>query len=188
MTGEGVMKKRISQALVSAVVFSTALLAPTGSALADLNVPGLACQAPYMDQAYPMRWHEHYLYNPENNQDTWVVCPVAFETSELPNPFIVSVFGVFTQGARGFPVCYMNVVSLRNQHLNGILNNPGQRHIYTVQLTNRTPFGQLWAADGQLDFATVTAGLNNGGDPPLWTITVNCMLPPGHSVGMTSLY
>lgn len=147
---------------VFAALLAAVSLSPVHVALADLNVPGLACQAPYLDQAFPMRWHEHYLYNPEANEGTWVVCPVAFETTELPNPFIVSVFGVFTQGARGFPVCYMNVVSLRNQHLNGVLENPGQRHIYTEQLTNRTPFGQQWAADSIVDYATVTAGLNNG--------------------------
>lgn len=174
--------------MLGAVILPLAFICPANSVLADLNVPGLACQAPYLDQAFPMRWHEHYIYNPESNRGTWVVCPVAFETAELPNPFWVSVFGVFTQGARGFPVCYMNVVSLRNQHLNGILENPGQKHIYTIQLTNETPSGQQWAAHGQVNFNSVVSGLNNGGDPPYWTITVNCMMPPGHAIGMVSLY
>jgi hypothetical protein len=186
------MSRLLKEALLAPVV-ATLLTIPSFSALADLNVPGLACQAPYLDQAFPMRWHEHYIYNPEANQTTWVVCPVAFETLILTDPFRVGVFGVKTQGASGFPVCYMNVVSLSNQHLTGVMDNPGQRYIYTQQLTNFAPPGmpQAWVAFriiNQQDIRDIMDQGGGGGGPANWTITVNCRLPPGHAIGMISLY
>jgi hypothetical protein len=167
----------------------------TTTALADVNIPALSCQAPFLNQAETMRWHEHYLLNPLDNQDTWVVCPVAYETNDIKDPFIIGVYGNKSPAADGFHVCYLNIVDIGNQDIPGFIDNPGQRYIYSKQITTQNPINTLWWSASSVTFQEVLNGLGGGSNTcwssnpaDCWGITVNCKVPVGHAVGMVSLY
>jgi hypothetical protein len=199
--------------------FATAVVAWFGSAggvvstvSADVNIGALACQPPFQEQAGIIRWHEHYLINPKGSFDAWVVCPIAFETVNLPDPFNVGAFGNIKPPKSEFHVCYLNVVDLRNQHIPlpvaidaqnpaageaPFLQNPGQDMSFTRQLENPNDVGTLWAAWTLVNFSQVNAamstppqipGLATGKGPAFWTITVNCYLPDGYALNMVSIF
>jgi hypothetical protein len=176
---------------------------------ADVQIGALACQPPYLAQAQNLRWHEHYLINPTTApmggvpQATWVVCPIAFESNDLPanEVFQVGAFGNFTQSGPGsLTNCVANVVDLRNQNIpeGGFLVNPGQNMIFTKQMSSQTPIGTLWSAWATITFAEIknrmmsppSTPVNPAGaeDPAFWTITVNCELKPGQALNMVSLW
>jgi hypothetical protein len=193
---ENAMKK-IAQHVAYAIGLASAVgavaLAPS-VAVADLNQPALACQAPFLDQADPMRWHEHYLMNPATNRGTWVVCPLPIETDNMNATFWIGAYGNFLPGnvtvpPGEFPVCLVNIIDLANQDLAGYINNPGQRRIYTAMLATQNPVNTLWAAESPLSVQNVInamGGRTNG--PDFWGVSVNCYLPTGYALNMVSQY
>lgn len=200
----------ISAATV-AVAWCASMVA-SSPAIADVNIGALACQPPYQEQAGIIRWHEHYLINPRGSFDAWVVCPIAFETREIFDPFTVGAFGNVKPPLAEFHVCYLNVVDLRNQHIPLVvpidaknpdlgsapfLNNPGQDMTFVKQMENINTQGTIWVSQATATHAQVNAGMttpppipgfSNEKGPGFWTITVNCYLPDGYSLGMVSLY
>jgi hypothetical protein len=193
------MSKFLRGSLGAAVVIATNLTA-VAPAVADINIGALDCQAPYLDQAEGLRWHEHYVINPENGVTTWVVCPIAFETNDLPNQFQIGAFGNTVPGANGLNACYANIIDLRNQHIptNNFLNNPGQRMTFQTIMNTQNPSNTLWSS-----WVTLTQGQINGGHmpppstpvdptqsqgPAFWTITINCQLKAGQALNMVSLW
>ena len=176
----------MTKSLLAAAVFGTALFSTT-AATADVNVPGLACQAPFLDQAFPMRWHEHYVLNPIGNQKTWVVCPLSFESTAIPQNFAVAVFGMKQPGTQEFPRCFVNFIDLTNQHLPGVVDNPGQKHLAQALMSNTDPQGQRWISFINANVQGVTSAVASNCGPACWTISVNCELPPGYAVQMVSL-
>ena len=184
--------------LGAAVVIATNLTA-VAPAVADINIGALACQAPYLDQAEGLRWHEHYVINPTNGVTTWVVCPIAFETQQLPNQFQVGAFGNSTIPGTN-ALCYANIVDLRNQHIPtfNFLNNPGQDMTGQWLMSTKNPSNTLWSS-----WVTLTQAAVNGSHmpppqtpvdptqsqgPAYWSMTINCQLKPGQALNMVSLW
>ena len=184
--------------LGAAVVIATNLTA-VAPAVADINIGALACQAPYLDQAEGLRWHEHYVINPGNGVTTWVVCPIAFETQQLPNQFQVGAFGNSTIPGTN-ALCYANIVDLRNQHIptGNFLNNPGQDMTGQWLMSTKNPANTLWSS-----WVTLTQAAVNGAHmpppqtpvdptqtqgPAYWSMTINCQLKPGQALNMVSLW
>ena len=184
--------------LGAAVVIATNLTA-VAPAVADINIGALACQAPYLDQAEGLRWHEHYVINPTNGVTTWVVCPIAFETQQLPNQFQVGAFGNSTIPGTN-ALCYANIVDLRNQHIPtfNFLNNPGQDMTGQWLMSTKNPANTLWSS-----WVTLTQAAVNGAHmpppqtpvdptqtqgPAFWSMTINCQLKPGQALNMVSLW
>ena len=184
--------------LGAAVVIATNLTAVT-PALADINIGALACQAPYLDQAEGLRWHEHYVINPTNGVTTWVVCPIAFETQQLPNQFQVGAFGNSTVPGTN-ALCYANIVDLRNQHIPtfNFLNNPGQDMTGQWLMSTKNPANTLWSSWVTLTQAAVNVSHmpppqtpvdpTQTQGPAYWSMTINCQLKPGQALNMVSLW
>jgi hypothetical protein len=184
--------------LGAAVVIATNLTA-VAPAVADINIGALACQAPYLDQAEGLRWHEHYVINPTNGVTTWVVCPIAFETQQLPNQFQVGAFGNSTIPGTN-ALCYANIVDLRNQHIPtfNFLNNPGQDMTGQWLMSTKNPSNTLWSSWVTLTQAAVNASHmpppqtpvdpTQSQGPAYWSMTINCQLKPGQALNMVSLW
>jgi hypothetical protein len=182
-----VMTATWSIAAASMCAISAALM--PNIVVADLNVPALACQAPYLDQAEPMRWHEHYLMNPPDNRGTWVVCPLPIETNNMNATFMLGAFGNYIIGhtpEQAF--CYLNVIDLANQHLEGFIPNPGQKKIYTRLLDTRNPQNTLWSVQSRVTMQEVVNAIGqtcqNAAD--CWGVSLNCYLPSGYGLNMVS--
>jgi hypothetical protein len=191
--GEVQMKSKntLFWSVLAAVALSVPALILPRIAVGDLNVPALACQAPFLYQAEGLRWHEHYLMNPTNNQGTWVVCPLPIESDNMTTQFVIGAFGNFLAGASNeSPFCYLNIIDLQNQHLQGFIENPGQRKIYTRLLQTQNPVNTLWWVATQVSTADIVAAIGqscvNAAD--CWGVSVNCYLPVGHGLNMVSQY
>jgi hypothetical protein len=176
----------VTKTVVTAIACCASVFATT-VAQADINVPGLACQAPFLDQAFPMRWHEHYILNPRGNQTTWVVCPLSFESSGVPQNFAVYVSGVKQPGTTSFHRCYVNFIDIANQDIPGVVDNPGQNFVATYLLPNSDQAGQRWVSAQGFTIGGVTGDVGSACGPACWTISVNCELPGGFALQMVSL-
>jgi hypothetical protein len=131
--------------LAAALTLTAVGFVPTGTPLADVNVSGLACQAPTLADAEGLRWHEHYIMNPGGDQARWVVCPLPFETLFYPETFGIWVSGVKTPGVTAFPACAFNAVSLYNEDIPGFVDRPGARR-KAIAGMQEIPFNtQNWA-------------------------------------------
>lgn len=197
------MKALISKAAyiaASAVAVLAANILSVAPVAADVQVGALACQAPYLAQANNLRWHEHYLVNPKDSTTTWVVCPIAFDGTTIPNEFQIGAFGNTTNfGAQ--PSCFANIIDLRNQDIptDNFLPNSGQRMIAQFRMQTKQPSNTLWSSwititqaevQAQMDQAPFTP-INPNGDPTwpdMWSITVNCQLRPGEALNVVSLW
>jgi hypothetical protein len=191
--------RRFPEATVAAAVVVAANLAAVVPAVADVNIGALACQAPFLSQAQNIRWHEHYMINPVTSETTWVVCPIAFETKDLPDTFYVGAFGNATVPGSN-ALCFANVVDLRNQNIPtfGFLDNPGQDMIFQTIMSTQNPANTLWSSWATLTKAGINAAMMNppatpiepggGKGPAYWTITINCRLSPGQALNMVSLW
>jgi hypothetical protein len=196
------MKTKMTHGLLGSMVTAgVALLANLTAvmpATADVNIGALACQPPFLDQAQNIRWHEHYLINPRGSTETWVVCPIAFDTTMLPDSFNVGAFGNLT--STGGTLCYANVVDLRNQNIPvfNFLDNPGQNMVFSTIMQSQNPSNTLWSSWVTLTKDQVVAAMMNPPSTPVspggsvgqayWTITVNCRLSPGQALNMVSLW
>jgi hypothetical protein len=191
--------RRFPEATVAAAVVVAANLVAVVPAVADINVGALACQAPFLGQAQNIRWHEHYMINPPASETTWVVCPIAFETKDLPERFFVGAFGNATVG--GNALCYANVIDLRNQNIPtfNFLDNPGQDMVFQTIMSTQNPSNTLWSSWAELTRDQINAAMMSppstpiepGGGvkgPAYWTITINCRLNPGQALNMVSLW
>lgn len=132
---------------VGAAMLGAASFTVVTPAVADYNIGALACQAPYLDQAEFLRWHEHYVINPVGSQTTWVVCPIAYDSIKLPQQFQVGAFGNSTVPGTN-ALCYANVIDLRNQHIPtfDFLNNPGQNMTFQRIMSTQNPSNTLWSS------------------------------------------
>jgi hypothetical protein len=192
-----VMKLQTVSSVALPIMWATIAAVPAvftpGVASADLNVPALACQAPYLDQAEPMRWHEHYLMNPPGNRGTWVVCPLPIETDNMNTTFMIGAFGNFVPGTQTippgeFPSCYVNIIDLTNQHLDPFINNPGQARTYRKLLATQNPQNTLWSVQSPLSMQEVVNAIGQTCPSPAdcWGVSINCYLPTGYALNMAS--
>jgi len=184
------MKTRVTAltTLAAALMLTAGSFLPTAAPLADVNVSGLACQAPFLDQAQRLRWHEHYLLNPINSQPTWVVCPIPHETDILGATFGVWASGVKMAGVTAFPICVFNVVSLFNENIPGVVDRPGRNWKFVAAMPELASSTQLWGFQIITTRAAVVAAVGDGTNIGNYTFSVNCLLPPGYALQMVSLF
>jgi hypothetical protein len=173
--------------LAAALTLTAVGFLPTGATLADVNVPGLSCQAPNLTEAEGLRWHEQYIMNPrDGDRARWVVCPLAVETLIYPEVVGFWVSGVKAPGTLEFPVCAFNAVSAFNQDIPGFVDNPGAslKTIEPMEVVSLP--GQNWA----FRFITSRGFLESAVGDSLenQTYSVNCRLPPGYALQMVSLF
>ncbi len=157
-----------------------------GAATADdVNVHPASCQAPFLDQAFPMRWHEYFIMNPTSGVDTWVICPVTFDNDEYSSgdSFDINARGGVMSGASGdIPTCIFSVNDEENLDQPGFVS--GTRRVYE-QALSVTRSGSGWNGSTTVDYddiATAVVGNKNG-----WAMAVRCKLPIGHGVSQIAL-
>ena len=170
--------QKISVPLVLSICAGVMLLATAGNSVSnDLNVAASTCRAPYLDQAGPMRWHEHYLMNPSSNRDTWVICPFIFDNDILvPGIYGVRVRGSFMADASSeLPTCFFTA-----NHVKNAMQEPyrsGPNRTYTRHLPSVFGTGGLgWYAVAVFSFDEI------GGDESAWVFSVFCKLTSGFSI------
>lgn len=108
----GTRRARVIRSCLSAtgtLALATVLTGPGPVVADDINTAPTACVAPFLNQAFPMRWHENYLMNPLSGTRTWVICPLIHDNDEVDfDPlFNVAITGGITPGANtgDRPVC-----------------------------------------------------------------------------------
>jgi hypothetical protein len=183
------MKTRSANALTTlaaALTITAVGFVPTGATLADVNVPGLSCQAPTLADAEGLRWHEHYIMNPGGDQARWVVCPLPVETLFYPGAFGIWVSGVKTPNVTAFPACAFNAVGLQNEDIPGFVDRPGARRKAIAGMQEISFNTQNWA----FGFGTTRGDLQVAVGDILenQTFSVNCLLPPGYALQMVSFF
>ena len=144
----------------------------------DLNIQPATCVAPFLNQAFPMRWTEHFLMNPSDGVETWVVCPVNFDNDvvDLDGTFIVT--GAVMSGASASaPVCYFTAYDRRNQKQLPYITGTDRTYGAVIPVTKT---GTSWSATLNVDRAGIVASI--GGNANNWGAAVFCRLPVGHSV------
>lgn len=144
----------------------------------DVQMAPSDCVAPYLSQAFPMRWHENYLMNPTSNTATWVICPVTYDVDVLPTSFVASVVGGRMSGASAeLPSCFLTVNSAVNLAQPPFINGPADKAILRMDV-------QLLSSDPRIWLAAVGAP---GGVPPLTAMTMFCKLPPGYGISQLQI-
>lgn len=173
---------KFRKVLISALMVTGSTIPFTANVQAnDLNIPGASCVAPYLNQAFPMRWHENYLMNPADNIDTWVICPLELDNDTIPAAFVVSVVGARMAGAGSIlPSCYVSIYNAANLQRPPFISGPGN-NTFTLALTSSlvTPNVPLWISG--LGVNLYSAG-NVIAYPDLIAATVFCKLPSGYSI------
>jgi hypothetical protein len=171
--------------LAAALTLTAVGFLPTGATLADVNVPGLSCQAPNLTEAEGLRWHEQYVINPGGDQARWVVCPLPVETLLYPEVFGFWVSGVKAPGTSEFPICAFNAVGVNNEDIPGFIDRPGVSRKTVQPMEEVSDVGLNWG----FYFVTSRGFLESavGDRLEFQTYSVNCRLPPGYALQMVSL-
>ena len=173
---------KFRKVLISALMVTGFTIPFTANVQAnDLNLPGASCVAPYLNQAFPMRWNETYLMNPANNIDTWVICPLELDNDTFPPVFVVSVVGARMAGAGSIlPSCYLAIYNAANLQQPPFISGPGNNTL-SFALTSSLPVPNvpLWMSG-------LGVNLSGAGNviayPDLIAATVFCKLPSGYSI------
>ncbi len=159
---------------------------PTARAAAYYSVPPSACFAPFLNQAFQLRWHEAYLMNPLDSVATYVICPLTVDVADLAPNIAVGVWGANMPGALSSPQCFFSVTDQDN------LSQPP----YTTGVTRRygtalptTIAGSLWQA---VTASPITrAAIDTAIGPPTSALTqanaAFCLLPPGWGISQVVL-
>lgn len=163
-------------------------LLPLPQAMAnDINIHPAACQAPFLDQAFPMRWHEFYLMNPADNRSTWVICPTTWDEDVVTWPAggstNVQIHGAIQSGASGdAPLCFFGAADRDNLRLLPYIDIPGGAKNFVQNLgTTKTP--PRWFSSGNVSHDSIRQALGGAStNPSRWGVSLFCQLPPGHAI------
>lgn len=160
------------------------------TAVADqLSVHPASCQAPFLDQARPMRWHENYIMNPDTNQATYVICPISynFGTSFSAGSTVsIAVYGAAQSTASSqAPQCFFSVAGADNLLLAPYINIQGGDRTFTQPLQTQLGFPQ-WLAQGSISSDSVANALQNT-NPAFRNAAVFCLLPTGYGISTISI-
>lgn len=195
------LKRGVISTSITAAIAGVSSLVSVAPVTADINIGALACQPPFLAQAANLRWHEHYLINPNvpSSVDTWVVCNIAFDSSRVPETFYVGAFGnAIVPGTNA--LCYAQIVDIRNQHIpeGDFLPNKGQEMIFTKVMSTQNPANTLWSSWAKLTQTQVKAAMMDPVPSPVdpsatkdvkyWSIALSCMLKPGQALNTVSLW
>jgi len=185
------LKLLVSRGLKAAVpaglaaLLLPAIFAAPQAVANDINMHPAGCQAPFLDQAFPMRWHELYLMNPASNRATWVICPTTWDGDEMTWPAggytYVRIAGAIQSGASAdAPLCFFGAADLDNLDLPPYINIPGGKKSFIQNIaTNKTP--PRWFAQGGISNDAVRSALG-GTSTTRWSVSLFCLLPPGHAI------
>ena len=180
---------RISPAgfsVMAGVAFAAAaVLHPAQVSADDVNVHPASCQAPFLDQAFPMRWHEYFVMNPTTGVNTWVICPVPFDNDDLTAGSTYTLRaegGVMPGASTRIPVCIFSVHEASNLAQPGFIN--GNRLVFEANLAV-TKTGGSWTGSGTAAFDNIANAI--GPNTNEWGAAVRCLLPVGHSVSQIVL-
>ncbi len=177
-------------AVLSASTFLASGLIPSHSAHAgSIVVHPAACRATFLDQAFPMRWHEYFLMNPDSNVPTYIICPMTFDpdvvTLSNGGTFGVTVFGgIMSAASPGLPTCEFKVHN-RDNLKQGIYIDRAPNHTYSEGLASQTN-GTLWAAAANINRTDVSDDVGSTSQY-FWALSVVCLMPPGYSVSQILL-
>lgn len=182
------MTQRFQQHLLAAAFgafLASAALDSPPSVANDIVMHPAGCQAPFLSQAGPMRWHENYLMNPATNISTFVICPLTFDPDVVAFPAGVSTYvrvdGAIQAGAAfQAPQCFFTSASRENLFLDPYIDVPGGDRTF-IQLLPTTSTAPRWFAETFVSNDAITAA-TGAGFPGFRNAAVFCQLPPGYAI------
>lgn len=146
----------------------------------DIQIAPSDCVAPYLGQAFPMRWHENYLMNPITNTTTWVICPVTFDVDVLTPAFLAAVVGARQSGAGPeLPSCFFTINSALNLSLPPFINGPAAKYTKSLPTSVSSTDSRIWLSVAAID---ATQAVSAAGSPQFWAMSLFCKLPPGYGI------
>jgi len=164
---------------------------PAAKAAEYYNAPPSSCVAPFLDQAFRMRWHEAYLMNPSDSTSTWVICPIETTPNDLTGSnYYVSVQGAKITGAStDSPQCFLAITDRQNLSQPPYLDVLGGSRRYATAL-NTNLSGTLWTSYpfNTITTSQVASDIGGSTSPYSQAVTVFCSLPPGYSISQIQLY
>jgi len=174
-------------ALAALAALFPALFAAPHVEANDLNMHPANCQAPFLDQAFPMRWHELYLMNPASNRATWVICPTTWDQDYVDWPAggftSIRIAGAIQSGASAdAPLCFFTAADLDNLDLPPYISIPGGKKTFIQNLsTTKTP--PTWRSTGYILHDSLRSALGGATtNATRWNVSLLCKLPPGHAI------
>lgn len=181
--------KRLLSAASAILLLGATLSAPPSSAN-DIVMHPAGCQAPFLSQAGPMRWHENYLMNPVGNISTFVICPLTFDPDVVNFPAAgttnVRVDGAVQSGAAPqAPQCFFASADRENLKLDPYINIPGGDRTFITPLGTNLTFPR-WFASVPVSNDAITAA-TGGANPAFRNAAVFCQLPPGYAISTIML-
>lgn len=199
-TGEDAMRNTSLNAMLTAVprrLLSTLLPAtllviaglatmPAAKAAALYSVPPSACFAPFLNQAFQLRWHEAYLMNPSDSVATYVICPLSVDVVDLTTNIQVGVYGANMSGAVSSPQCFFGVTDQGNlsqpPYIDGVKRRYGTALPTTIS-------GSLWQAISPVITRTVIdTAIGSPTSAVTQTNAAFCLLPPGWGISQIALF
>jgi len=176
----GTGARSVAGTLTSLGIAATLLTAPGVSFSDDLNVAASNCSAPFLDQAFPMRWHQNYLMNPSSNGATYVICPLSFDNDILPPLFDIGVIGSWMSGASSTaPSCFFTANAAFNTTQSPFRS--GNNAIYKKFMPLAfLDSDDVWVAEAVISAADIAAAI--GPSPNFWVASVFCNLSQGFSI------
>lgn len=189
----------VSATLAATVILTTTMTGAPPVFANDVTVPPSMCVAPFLDQAFPMRWHEHFLMNPTSGSRTWVICPLTYDNDvvDWTTGVSVRVTGGISPNVSlaDVPVCYFTVADRTNLNQPPYITGPSKIYQQGLGTVANNPFPQVWQASGpNVPIASIRASI--GTDPAVsnaaamndWSATVFCRLPPGYSISQVAAF
>lgn len=174
----------VSVALTSAIVLSGLFASP--SIASDVQVAPANCVAPYLDQAFPMRWHENYLMNPSTNIATWVICPMDLDAESFSPTFSVFVAGGIMSGASGeLPSCFFTVNSASNLLQPQYIYGAASKYQLSMPVAV-VPTSPIWYASVPVTTSDISTWLVDSSR--YWAVSLFCKLPPGYSISQLHIH
>lgn len=156
----------------------------------DIVMHPAGCQAPFLSQAGPMRWHEHYLMNPASNISTFVICPLTFDddvvTFTAGSTSFIDIDGAIQNGAASqSPVCFFAAAASNNLNLDPYITTAGGDRTFIQPLGTSLTF-PLWESGGTVSHDAIIAATGDP-NPADWNVALFCQLPPGYALSTLHL-
>ena len=185
---QSVLSSSTNPAVAAALLAGSVAFSPSLPVHADdVNIHPSSCQAPYLDQAFPMRWHENYLMNPTSGVDTWVICPITFDNDDWTagQSLDLKIVGGVMSGASGSnPSCYFSVHDARNLNQPPFVSGPATT--FTTAFSGITKSGSLWeTATLTIPYDWIASALGTSKND--WGASIFCLLPVGHGISQMQL-
>jgi hypothetical protein len=179
-------RNRLGSRLAAGILAIGASLGAVSTQANDINIHPAACQAPFLDQARPMRWHEHYIFNPlSNSLATFVICPATYDNDVVNFPSggssFVRVDGATQNGAPSqAPACFFAAADRENLDLDPYVNTPGGARTFIQPLGTSLTFPR-WFSQASISHDGIAAALGSS-DPTFWNVAIFCQLPLGYGI------